>query len=177
MPVMFFLTNFWELMPMTSPREFSSGPPLLPGLMGASVWIQVPGPAASKGPTALTMPLVTLKSMASPGFPMATTLSPWRTVLASASGRWSEAGARSFGQRNIQVRIDVDDFCLELRAIRQGREQSFFAARQMGIGGDYTGLRDEETGAALGEAFEIDHRGLGAAHQFFQRELRAWLRR
>ena len=27
------------LMPMTSPREFSSGPPELPGLIDASVWI------------------------------------------------------------------------------------------------------------------------------------------
>jgi hypothetical protein len=27
------------LMPITSPREFSSGPPELPGLMAASVWI------------------------------------------------------------------------------------------------------------------------------------------
>ena len=27
------------LMPMTSPREFSSGPPELPGLMAASVWM------------------------------------------------------------------------------------------------------------------------------------------
>ena len=34
------------LMPMTSPRVFSSGPPELPGLMEASVWIMstaVPG--------------------------------------------------------------------------------------------------------------------------------------
>ena len=27
------------LMPMTSPRELSSGPPELPGLMAASVWM------------------------------------------------------------------------------------------------------------------------------------------
>ena len=39
-------TRVWEdaetdvavLMPMTSPRRFTSGPPLLPGLMAASVW-------------------------------------------------------------------------------------------------------------------------------------------
>jgi hypothetical protein len=43
--VTFFLINFWELMPITSPRVLSSGPLLLPGLMGASVLY----PGASPG--------------------------------------------------------------------------------------------------------------------------------
>jgi hypothetical protein len=30
------------LTPMTSPLRFTSGPPLLPGLMAASVWIRLP---------------------------------------------------------------------------------------------------------------------------------------
>ena len=30
-----------ELMPTTSPRMLSSGPPLLPGLMAASVWMKL----------------------------------------------------------------------------------------------------------------------------------------
>ncbi len=32
----------WELMPSTRPRPLSSGPPELPGLMAASVWIASP---------------------------------------------------------------------------------------------------------------------------------------
>ena len=31
------------LMPISSPREFTSGPPELPGLMAASVWMKSPG--------------------------------------------------------------------------------------------------------------------------------------
>ena len=31
--------EIWELTPITWPRAFSSGPPELPWLMGASVWI------------------------------------------------------------------------------------------------------------------------------------------
>ena len=31
--------RIWVLMPITCPALFSSGPPLLPGLMAASVWM------------------------------------------------------------------------------------------------------------------------------------------
>lgn len=49
----------FALMPTTSPLKLSSGPPLLPGLIGASVCTHVPGPAFENLPSALTMPLVT----------------------------------------------------------------------------------------------------------------------
>jgi len=39
-PSTFSSTNFTELIPITSPLEFSSAPPLLPGLIAASVWIK-----------------------------------------------------------------------------------------------------------------------------------------
>ncbi len=67
-------------MPTTSPFMSTSGPPLLPGLMAASVWIAgyvVELPWSSE-PTftgrfsALTMPLVTVASRPN-GDPMATT--------------------------------------------------------------------------------------------------------
>src|SRR5258708_3692917 len=35
------------LMPTTSPSAFTSGPPLLPGLMGASVWMNTKGESRS----------------------------------------------------------------------------------------------------------------------------------
>jgi hypothetical protein len=44
-------------MPMTCPLRSSSGPPLLPGLMAASVWMSVTLPAWRM---ALTMPRVTV---------------------------------------------------------------------------------------------------------------------
>src|SRR2546428_9722147 len=50
--------------PMTSPREFTSGPPELPGLSAASVWItssiKRPDCARSERPSALTTPAVTV---------------------------------------------------------------------------------------------------------------------
>ena len=72
-----------ELMPTTLPARSTSGPPLLPGLIAASVWIAgyvVALPCPSE-PTltgrlsALTMPLVTVDSRPN-GEPIATTASP-----------------------------------------------------------------------------------------------------
>src|SRR5512146_84116 len=74
------------LTPTTSPTAFTSGPPELPGLMEASVWI-IPTytPAWSWDgsrlrPTALTTPAVTdgsaLPSRYAYGLPIATTHSP-----------------------------------------------------------------------------------------------------
>ena len=51
------------LMPMTSPRTLSSGPPELPGLIAASVWIISllrPVDTGNARPTALTTPTVTV---------------------------------------------------------------------------------------------------------------------
>ena len=79
--------SIWLVMPITWPDAFSSGPPLLPWLMAASVWIAL-SIGCSLGevmvrPRALTMPLVTV--LASPkGSPIATTSSPTCTPLESA---------------------------------------------------------------------------------------------
>jgi len=56
MPVTFFFVILRVLRPTIWPRALRRGPPELPGLMGASVWIQVPGPKDGNFPTALTMP-------------------------------------------------------------------------------------------------------------------------
>ena len=53
------------LMPTTSPREDTSGPPELPGLSAASVWITSsisrPDRARSERPSAETTPVVTVE--------------------------------------------------------------------------------------------------------------------
>ncbi len=77
------------LMPTTSPRAFTSGPPELPGLMAASVWSR-PSNGVPLGPgrlrsSALTMPSDTLRSKRK-GFPMATTSWPTAMDAGSASG-------------------------------------------------------------------------------------------
>ena len=72
-------------MPTTSPCRFTSGPPELPGLIAASVWIAsmtvlafsvpVASPVRTGRFSALTMPLVTVPCRPS-GEPIATTCSP-----------------------------------------------------------------------------------------------------
>ena len=77
---------------MTRPDMSSSGPPELPGLIAASVWIALMkdwSPASPPAVTgrfrALTMPLVTVLSRPS-GAPTAITGSPTTTELESPSG-------------------------------------------------------------------------------------------
>ena len=65
-------------MPITSPRRLSSGPPELPGLMAASVWMTswVRRSATGSGrPTALTTPTLTVWLRPN-GLPIAITQSP-----------------------------------------------------------------------------------------------------
>ncbi len=71
------------VIPTTSPRSLNSGPPELPGLMGASVWMKSSyGPAPIARPLALTMPAVTVL-LRPKGLPIATTQSP--TLMPSES--------------------------------------------------------------------------------------------
>jgi hypothetical protein len=73
-------------MPMTWPERSTSAPPLLPGLIGALVWIvlmrtaELPCPSDTVRPVADTMPSVTVPVSPS-GLPMARTISPTRTAL------------------------------------------------------------------------------------------------
>ena len=66
------------LMPITSPRTLSSGPPELPGLIAASVWIigcSRPDTGKNGRPIALITPTVTVCPRLN-GLPMAMTQSP-----------------------------------------------------------------------------------------------------
>ena len=79
-----------ELMPMTWPFMSSSGPPELPGLIAASVWIALMKDWSSASPPgvtgrfrALTMPVVTVLSRPS-GAPTAITWSPTTTTFGGA---------------------------------------------------------------------------------------------
>jgi hypothetical protein len=65
--------------PIATPERSSSGPPLLPGLMAASVWIIV---APSTLRSALTIPRLTVFCRKPSGVPMATTSCPTRAPAA-----------------------------------------------------------------------------------------------
>ena len=84
--------------PMSWPELSSSGPPLLPGLMAASVWmpplIRLPTALCTLRSSPLTTPEVRVWSKPN-GLPMASTLWPTRTpeLLPRGTGTSSPAGA------------------------------------------------------------------------------------
>ncbi len=87
-----------EFTPITSAEAFRSGPPELPWLIGASVWIEFEivkslGESIERW-SALTIPLVTVCGRPN-GLPIATTGSPTCTLseLPSASGVSTDDGA------------------------------------------------------------------------------------
>ncbi len=86
------------LMPMTLPSRFSSGPPELPGLIEASVWMKfsyVATPTRLRA-VAEMMPTVTVRSSPN-GLPMAIAHWPTRSRSESASSAaGSGAGASTF---------------------------------------------------------------------------------
>ncbi len=89
-------------MPITLPCESSSGPPLLPGLMAASVWI-IPSSRSSSvcslRLSELTMPVVSVPSKPN-GLPMASTFCPTTSA--------SESPSRTVGSlRPASIRISA----------------------------------------------------------------------
>ena len=86
-----------ELTPITRPSASSSGPPELPGLIGASVWmtesIWKPSGASMWRPVPDTMPAVAVCGSPN-GEPIATASWPVVTVLESASSRAVSLPAR-----------------------------------------------------------------------------------
>src|SRR6478736_5667898 len=100
-----------ELTPTTSPLELSSGPPELPWLIAASVWIEslivkLFGACIDRW-RALTIPLVTVSSRPN-GLPIATTPCPTATAseLPSVRGCRTELGASSFSTaRSVEASL------------------------------------------------------------------------
>lgn len=71
----------------TSPSESTSGPPLFPGLMGASVWTKILGSSSlSCLAGELTIPILTELSIPS-GLPKASTTSPCLRSIELPNGR------------------------------------------------------------------------------------------
>ena len=101
----------WELMPITRPAASSSGPPELPGLMAASVWITLsiekPLGASMRRCSADTTPVVSVRSSPN-GLPMAIVGSP--TCMSLESPRASGSSAKPLGAtlsraRSVEVSL------------------------------------------------------------------------
>ena len=107
------------LMPTTLPSASSSGPPELPGLIAASVWMRLlrcwsPSVVIER-PLAETMPLVTEFEYVPSGLPMATT--SWPTLSASESPRRGRgrSGRVDLDDREVGQRVDAVDRAREAR--------------------------------------------------------------
>jgi hypothetical protein len=101
--------SIWELMPITRPAASSSGPPELPGLIAASVWmtsrIVKPFGALIWRCRALTTPVVSVRSRPN-GLPIAIVGSPTCTSLAepSVSGCRSRPSGSTFNSaRSLEL--------------------------------------------------------------------------
>mmetsp|Transcript_45013 Transcript_45013/g.113957 ORF Transcript_45013/g.113957 Transcript_45013/m.113957 type:complete len:228 (+) Transcript_45013:182-865(+) len=95
------LVKMAVLTPMTAPEESRSGPPLLPGLMAASVWMPPPMTVPSwlrmSRPRPLMAPVVRVWSKPK-GLPIARHSCPTRRLLEapSCTGRSASGGALTF---------------------------------------------------------------------------------
>ena len=105
--------SIWELIPITLPEASISGPPELPGLIAASVWITLeiekPLGAWIWRCSAETMPLVTVRSRPN-GLPIATTGSPTCDLRGVAERQRVElvGGRVDLEQREVGGRVGAD---------------------------------------------------------------------
>ena len=138
--------------PMTWPRLLISGPPELPWLMGASVWmtwsmVKRLG-AVIRRCRALTIPAVTVRSSPN-GFPIATTGSPTRTSVGVTEWERSErARGRVHAEHcKIRRRVAADDFGLDRVAVGEADRDLVRALDDVVVGDDVPRLVDDEAGA------------------------------
>ncbi len=116
------------LMPTTSPAMLMSGPPELPGLMAASVWMKSkPGAATVRGaPLRLTIPNET--ECSSPkGCPSASTNSPTRMRLESPSGSTGSPEAPSIFSTARSTRASLPSTLARKRRPSKSRTWTEFA--------------------------------------------------
>ncbi len=151
-----FSLSICELTPMTSPRRFSSGPPELPWLIGASVWmvslIVKSFGAFIERLRALTMPAVTVCSSPN-GLPIATTPSPTCTLArVGESQRLQERRRRSldFEHREVGRRVGADDARVVGGAVRERHVDRGGAAHDVLVRDDVA-LAVVDPARALGE--------------------------
>ena len=136
------------LRPITWPQRSTRGPPELPGLMGASVWIigssEIPGSVRLRP---LTIPRVIVWSRPM-GLPMATTSSP--TLMPDESPSLA-AGQRARRlhpqQRQVEHRVEAHHPRRDLGAAVERHRQGGRAVHDVGVGEDLAVLVDDDAGA------------------------------
>ena len=113
------------LIPTTSPATFTSGPPELPKLIAASVWMRLsksrswPGRGPRSGPCPEMTPTVTVLSKLS-GSPMAMTHSPTRMRSESPSVTRRERRLPfDLQEREVRGGVAADDLRLVVVLVRR----------------------------------------------------------
>ena len=133
------------LMPITSPCMLNSGPPELPGLIGASVWMKSSkGPAPMSRPRAETMPAVTdaaqAEGIARRQHPLP---DPHVAGRAERHGRQRRA-RRDPQQREVGQVIRADHPRDVVGAVLRGDRHARGVADDMAVGDDDAGRFDDE---------------------------------
>ncbi len=156
-----------ELMPTTSPRMLSSGPPELPGFTATSVWMN--GTASMLGScerlsrlVALTMPAVTV--LAKPyGEPMATTHSPGRSRRESPIFTTGRLLASTLITATSLRRSTPITLALQLALVGEADLDVVGVLDHVGVGHDVAVGGDDEAGAeAEGAQRPLGRLGRGA---------------
>ena len=152
---------------MISPCMLSSGPPELPWLIAASVWIAsriavTPFGAWISRLMAETMPDVTVRSRPN-GLPMATTPSP---TLTSARGAERDRGQRGGGhldleQRDVGRGVGADHAGLDAVVVRERDVDRLRALDDVRVGDDVAVLVDHEAAALAVLLLDADDAGAG----------------
>ena len=136
------------LMPMTLALASASGPPELPGLIGASVWmrpVSVPTGDSSSRSRPLTMPDVTV-CWKPKGLPRAMAVSPTSTLPGLGQGRRHQLGRGRHGDDGeVPLGSTADDPAGELLLVSSAHRHL------VGAGHDVVGGEDE-TGAVVDDA-------------------------
>ena len=143
------------LMPTTSPRTLSSGPPELPGLMAASVWsmsCERPSVMGKGRPMALITPTVTVCARSN-GLPMAITQSPGSICaespnFASASSRFGFSVELDQGAVGERVAADHLGLVIDVGVLAEERHLDLRGALDdVVVREDEAVLVDDEAGA------------------------------
>ena len=144
-----------EFTPITCPAALSSGPPELPGLIGASVWItesiEKPLGARISRPTPETMPSVAVRSRPK-GLPIAIAVSPTRTERESARLQRLDPARDVAGvdlhEREIARRVGAAHLAVDGLAVGSELDLDAVAvADHVGVRDDPAVAGDQEAGA------------------------------
>ena len=140
------------LTPMTWPRALRRGPPELPWLIGASVWITWSivkrFGAVMRRWSALMIPDVAVRSSPN-GLPIATTRVADAHDVGVAEGKRSESTRRGLHAEDGEIggRIGADDFGLDRVAVREAHGDLVRAFDDVVVRDDVAGLVDDEARA------------------------------